>query len=448
MILLHQIGFVLVSLIAAYFFLSRLYRIRENILMGREIDRTDQPKERWKRVFLIAFGQKKMFKKPIPALLHLLVYLGFLIINIEGIEFFLDGITGRHRTIARLLEKWDLSIFYTITLNLFELLAVGVIVACVVFLIRRNILGVKRFQGIEMTRWPKLDANLILVFEILLMFAIMSMNAADQILQERNVSGFPNTGLMVFSDIFASPFYQHLSTPTLIIVERVAWWMHIIGIFGFAVYVTYSKHLHTFMAFPNVYYSNLEPAGKITNMPEVTREVRSMLGMPQEVDELPGNHVARFGAKDITDLSWKNLMDAYTCTECGRCTDQCPANQTGKKLSPRKIMMDTRDRAEMLGALKAKHGKEHDDGKSLLDDFIIREELFACTSCNACVEACPVMIDPLSIILQLRRYLAMEESGTPQEWNAMFSNIENNFSPWKFAASDRFNWANDLTEKR
>jgi len=447
MTLLHQISFLLATLIAAWFFLNRLYRIRQNILMGREIDRADQSAKRWKRVMLVAFGQKKMFKKPIPAMLHLLVYLGFLIINIEGIEFFLDGVTGRHRTIARLLEKWDLTVFYTITLNLFEFLAFLVILACVFFLIRRNILGVKRFSGLEMTRWPKLDANLILVFEILLMFAILSMNASDQILQERNVSGFPKTGLMIFSAEFASPFYKDLSTPVLIIVERTAWWMHIIGIFGFAVYVTYSKHLHTFMAFPNTYYSNLEPAGKIANMPDVTKEVRSMLGLPQEGDVLSANPPGRFGAKDVYDLSWKSLMDAYTCTECGRCTDQCPANQTGKKLSPRKIMMDTRDRMELIGALKVKQGKDHDDGKSLLDDYISREELFACTSCNACVEACPVMIDPLSIILQLRRYLAMEESGAPQEWNAMFSNIENNFSPWKFAASDRFNWAKDLTEK-
>ena len=415
--------------------------------MGKNINRSDQPKRRWKRVFYIAFGQKKMFKKPVPAVLHVLVYVGFLVINIEGIEFFLDGITGRHRTIARFLEKWDLTFFYSTTLNIFEFLAFGVILACIFFLYRRNVLGIKRFSGVEMTQWPRLDANLILSFEILLMFAIMSMNAADQILQERNVIGFPRTGLMLFSDVFARPFYENLSTSSLIVIERTAWWVHIIGIFSFAIYVTYSKHLHTFMAFPNTYYSNLEPSGKITNMNEVTKEVRNMLGLTVDSDLQPGDPVGRLGAKDVYDLTWKNLMDAYTCTECGRCTNQCPANLTGKKLSPRKIMMDTRDRAELLGSLLVKHGIDHTDGKNLLDDYISREEIFACTSCNACVEACPVMIDPLSIILQLRRYLTMEESGVPQDWNAMFSNIENNFSPWKFAPSDRFNWASDLNEK-
>jgi len=440
----QQILFLIVVGIAAYLFLGRIFRIRKNILLGREENRTDQPARRWRSVLLVAFGQKKMFKKPIPALLHLMIYVGFLVINIEGIEFFLDGLTGNHRTIANLLQKWGMTGFYTATLNMFEFLAVLVILSCVFFLIRRNISKVRRFSGIEMTAWPKLDANLILIFEIILMFAIMTMNATDQILQERNVAGYPETGLMIFSDIFASPFYRGLETSSLIVIERVAWWLHIIGIFAFAVYVTYSKHLHTFMAFPNTYYSNLEPAGKIKNMPEVTNEVKMMLGIAGTDGQSEQQDIKTLGAKDVRDLTWKNLMDAYTCTECGRCTAECPANQTGKKLSPRKIMMDTRDRIEDLGAKMAKHGDEFHDDKNLLGDFITKEEIFACTSCNACVEACPVTIDPLSIILQLRRYTAMEDSSSPSDWNAMFSNIETSFSPWKFPPSERFNWATEL----
>lgn len=444
MALFQQILFFLILGIASYFFLRRIFRIRKNILLGRDEDRSDQPAKRWKAMLLVAFGQKKMFKNPIPAFLHLLIYVGFLVVNIEGIEFFLDGLTGRHRTVAGLLDKWNMTGFYTATLNIFELLAVLVIVACVFFLYRRNISKVKRFSGSEMTRWPKLDANLILIFEILLMFAIMTMNASDQILQERGVLGYPKTGLMIFSDTLASPFYQGLETPALIIVERVAWWLHIIGIFAFAIYVTYSKHLHTFMAFPNTYYSNLNVAGKIQNMPEVTNEVNMMLGINNSEAASAPAEIITLGAKDVRDLSWKNLMDAYTCTECGRCTAECPANQTGKKLSPRKIMMDTRDRIESLGEQIAKNGKSFTGDKNLLGDYITKEEIFACTSCNACVEACPVTIDPLSIILQLRRYTAMEESSSPSDWNAMFSNIETSFSPWKFPPSDRFKWAEEL----
>ena len=444
MILFQQILFLVVSVIAAYFFFRRILKIRKNILLGRDEDRADQPFKRWRSMLLVAFGQKKMFKKPIAAFLHLMIYIGFLVINIEGIEFFLDGVLGKHRTLANLLEQWNLTVFYTATLNLFEFLAVLVIISCVFFLIRRNIFKVKRFSGLEMTSWPKLDANLILIFEIILMFAIMTMNASDQILQERNVAGYPKTGLMIFSEVLVSPLYRPLNTEVLIVVERVAWWMHIIGIISFAIYVTYSKHLHTFMAFPNTYYSNLEPMGKIKNMPEVTHEVNMMLGIGQTDDQATPTEIARLGAKDVRDLSWKNLMDAYTCTECGRCTSECPANQTGKKLSPRKVMMDTRDRLEEVGKRIDKKGKEADDRKSLLGDFISKEEIFACTSCNACVEACPVTIDPLSIILQLRRYMAMEESSSPAEWNAMYANIETSFSPWKFPPSDRFKWANEL----
>lgn len=447
MTLFQQLLFILVATVAAYIFFRRIFRIRKNILLGRDEDRSNQPAKRWRSMLLVAFGQKKMFKKPIPAFLHLLIYIGFLVINIEGIEFFLDGILGKHRTVAIFLDKLDLTGFYTVTLNIFEFLAVLVIVSCVFFLIRRNVLKVNRFSGIEMTHWPNLDANLILVFEIVLMFAILTMNASDQILQERNIVGYPKTGLMVFSNIFASPFYKPLNTQSLILVERIAWWIHIIGIFSFAIYVTYSKHLHTFLAFPNTYYANLEPLGKIKNMPEVTREVNLMLGISKNGNQEVSGEISRLGAKDVRDLTWKHLMDAYTCTECGRCTAECPANQTGKKLSPRKIMMDTRDRVEELGELISKNGKDYDDGKSLLGDYITNEEIYACTSCNACVEACPVTIDPLSIILEMRRYLSMEESSGPAEWNAMFSNIETSFSPWKFPPSDRFNWAKDLKQE-
>lgn len=444
MIFFQQILFFLVVAVMLYFFVGRIRRISKNIQLGREEGRSDQPAKRWRSMLLVAFGQKKMFKKPIPAFLHLLIYVGFLVINIEGIEFFLDGILGKHRIIAHQLEEMQLTGFYTLTLNIFEFLAILVILSCVFFLIRRNILRVNRFNGLEMTPWPKLDANLILIFEIILMFAILTMNASDQILQERNVAGYPDTGLMIFSEVLATPIYRPLNTEILIVVERMAWWMHIIGIFAFAIYVTYSKHLHTFMAFPNTYFAKLEPVGKIKNMPEVTREVRMMLGIPGNEDQENPEEIIRLGAKDVRDLSWKNLMDAYTCTECGRCTVECPANQTGKKLSPRKIMMDTRDRLEEVAEFMAKNGTGAEDGKFLLGDYISKEEIFACTTCNACIEACPVLIDPVSIILQLRRYMCMEESNAPAAWNAMFSNIETSFSPWKFPPAERFKWAEEV----
>ncbi len=414
--------------------------------MGQDEDRSDQPTRRWRSMLLVAFGQKKMFKKPMPALLHLMVYIGFLVINIEVLEFIIDGISGHHRIFATFLGNAGLTGIYTFALNIFEILALTVIISCAFFLVRRNVYKVKRFGGLEMTNWPKLDANLILIFEIALMLAILTMNATDQILQSRNLEGFPTTGFMVFSGFLVAPMYQSMDTSVLIVIERIAWWLHIIGIFAFAIYVTYSKHLHIFMAFPNTYYANLMPVGKIKNMPEVTKEVNMMMGIPMEDTDTPAE-IKRLGAKDVRDLSWKNLMEAYTCTECGRCTAECPANQTGKKLSPRKIMMDTRDRVEFLGDLIAKQGKEADDGKSLLGDYISKEEIFACTSCNACVEACPVMIDPLSIILQLRRYMSMEESGAPADWNAMFANMETSFSPWKFSPSDRFKWVEELNKE-
>jgi ferredoxin len=378
-----------------------------------------------------------MFKRPTPAILHFFIYTGFLVINLEVLEFVIDGIIGKHRIFSPYLGG-----FYNVLMNIFEFLAVAVLASCVIMLIRRNILRLKRFWSAEMTSWPRLDANLILITEIVLMVAILTMNASDQLLQQRSVPDYTPTGPLFFSALL-TPVFQSLNTTALVFAERAAWWLHIVGILGFAVYITYSKHLHIFLAFPNTYFANLEPKGHMENMPVVTNEVKMMLGLAETAGAAPPAP-GRFGAKDVNDLTWNNLLAAYSCTECGRCTAECPANITGKKLSPRKIMMDTRDRMEEVGVSLAKNGPGLSDGKSLLGNYITKEEINACTSCNACVEACPVMINPLEIILELRRYIAMEESGSPSSWNSMFQNIETNFAPWKFSPSDRFNWANEL----
>jgi heterodisulfide reductase subunit C len=387
---------------------------------------------------LTALGQRKMFKKPLPAILHLFVYLGFLIVNVEMLEITLDGLLGTHRLFAG-----PLGAFYTIIINVFEFFAVAVILACAIFLIRRNLVHLKRFTGKEMTKWPTLDANLILIMEIVLMLAFLTMNASDQVLQGQN-EHYRVTEHFAFSGLLM-PLFSGLSASALLVLERSAWWIHIIGVMFFANYVFYnSKHLHIFFAFLNTYYARLIPHGEIDNMLSVTKEVQLMLGMTP-ADNTPTDPAApmRFGAKDVQDLTWKNLMDAYSCTECGRCTEQCPANLTGKLLSPRKIMMDTRDRLEEVGNNIRQHGAEYQDNKSLFD-YISDEEILACTTCNACVEACPVQISPLEIIVQMRRYRVMEESKAPSSWNAMFSNIENNQAPWKFSPADRFNWADKL----
>ena len=438
MIVAQQIAFVVVLLVASYILIRRIRRIRQNILLGKDVDIEHNPSARWKNLLLVAFGQKKMFKKPIPAILHLFLYVGFIVINIEILEFILDGVSGKHRLFSPFLGD-----VYNWLMNFFEFLAVAVFVSCAIFLIRRYGLKIRRFWAREMTSWPKLDATLILVFEMLLMAAILTMNAADQLIQEQDAA-YPDTGTLFFSSLLM-PLFEGLSLQNLIIVERIAWWFHIVGILGFAIYITYSKHLHIFMAFPNTYYARVRPQGEMRNMDSVTNEVKMMLGLPADNQEQANpDEIGRFGAKDVNDLPWTSLMGAFSCTECGRCTAECPANQTGKLLSPRKIMMDTRDRAEEVGRSLAKGGKGLEDGKSLLGDYILKEEINACTSCNACVEACPVMINPLEIILEIRRYIAMEESGAPASWNAMFQNIETNFAPWKFPPTDRFKWADDL----
>jgi len=432
-----QIIFFILLALSGYGIYLSISRIRGNILLGRDEDRSGHVLTRLKNMTLMALGQKKMFKKPVPALLHFFIYSGFLIVNIEMLEIVIDGLAGTHRIFAGVLGG-----AYSFIVNVFEFFALAVIITCSIFLVRRNILHVKRFTGVEMKKWPLLDANLILTIEILLMLAFLTMNAADQLLQPLNAH-YISTGEFVFSSKIKE-LLSGISPQGLEIVERFCWWFHIIGVMFFANYVFYnSKHLHIFMAFINTYFAKLTPAGKFTNMPEVTKEVKLMLNLPVEEsasDVPPG----RFGAKDVRDLTWKNLLDAYSCTECGRCTQQCPANITGKLLSPRKIMMDTRDRLEEVGKNISIHGKDFDDGKSLLGDYISETEILACTTCNACVEACPVAIDPVNIIIQLRRYKLMEESQAPASWNSMLSNIENNMAPWKFSPADRFNWAEKL----
>lgn len=427
-----QIIFLVITLAAIVLFTFNSRKIIRNIRLGRPVDRSDQPQKRLMTMLRVAFGQSKMVVRPIPAFLHFFVYIGFVIINIEVVEIMIDGLFGTHRIFHGLGGLYDFLIAS------FEILALTVWVACVIFLIRRTVLKLKRFSGVEMTSWPKSDANYILITEILLMTAFLMMNAADLKLQVLGAAHYTNAG--------AFPISQYLinllpsSENALIAVERGCWWFHIIGILAFLNYLPYSKHFHILFAFPNTYFSNLEPKGEFTNMASVTNEVKAMLDpsfVPAEAE------AGKFGAKDATDLSWVNLMNAYTCTECGRCTDSCPANITGKLLSPRKIMMDTRDRITEIGKNIDKNGADHQDGKSLLDDYITREEIWACTSCNACVQACPVNIDPLQIIMELRRFAVMEESQAPGSINAMLGNIENNQAPWKYSPADRFNWANE-----
>lgn len=431
--LLSQLIFILIILFFVIIIRKRALTIRRNILLGKKEHKvTTNKKTRIRNLILIAFGQQKMFKKFIPAFLHLFLYIGFIIINIEILEILIDGIIGNHRTFAVLGLP-----YYNIFISFIEFLVVTVLISCTILLIRRNLLGIKRFKSIDLKGWPVIDANIILIIEIVLMIAILTMNSTDLILQNLNHEGYIETGNFYFSNKLTFLF-MNFSPTSLVLLERVSWWIHIILIFSFAVYITYSKHLHIFLAFPNIYYSKDDPLSKIENMPSITNEIKSMMGQETSTNVISPT---RFGAKDIEDLSWKNILEAYSCSECGRCTSECPANITGKKLSPRKIMMDVRDRAEEVG--KSLDNKKSTNTKSLFSDYISKEEIFACTSCNACVEACPININPLEVILELRRFSALEESSSPSEWNAMFQNIETNYSPWKFPIDDRFNWSKE-----
>lgn len=436
--ILSQILFVAISAVAIWLFSKRAGQIRRNILLGKDEDFSNEPGKRWKNVLLLAFGQKKMFRNATVAIMHFVLYAGFIIINLEVLEIVLDGALGTHRLFAAPLGE-----FYSFLINSFEFLAVGVVLFCIVFLVRRNVLKIKRFLSNDLNGWPRSDANYILITEIVLMGLFLTLNATDTLLQERGYGHYAEhpTGSFYFSSML-HPIFTGLSSEALVMIERVAWWAHIIGIFAFLNYLPYSKHLHILLAFPNAYYTRLEPQGKMKNMPEVQNEV--LYAMQPELAPTDATPPAHFGAKDVFELSWRNLMDAYSCTECGRCTSACPANQTGKLLSPRKIMMATRDRLEDVGKNINQNGSFVADGKTLLHDYISVEELRACTTCNACVEECPVSISPLEIITELRRSLIMEESNAPQEWNGMFSNTENNFAPWKFSPDDRDKWVEEM----
>ncbi len=426
---------IFIALLGAGGFLAykRFLFVKRNILMGRDVVIEGNAADRWNTMFRVALGQGKMFTRPVAAFFHLFVYVGFVIINIEVVEIILDGILGQHRLFH------GIGGLYNFLIGSFEILAFLVIVGCVVFLIRRNVMKIARFHWREMTKWPKSDANIILIAEIALMSAFLSMNAAESILSVHGVDHYVNMGNLPISQ-WIVPFLQGFSDGALVAIERFCWWFHIIGILAFIVYLSYSKHLHILLAFPNTYYSKLNPAGQLNNMSNVTNEVKLMMDPTAQVVEDP-LAPKKFGAKDVEDLTWVQLMNAYSCTECGRCTSVCPANQTGKLLSPRKIMMDTRDRMEEVGKCKDV-GLEYSN-KSLLGDYITFEELWACTSCNACTEACPVNINPLDIIIDLRRYLMMEESQSPESITTMLTNIENNGAPWAFAQADRGNWTKE-----
>jgi heterodisulfide reductase subunit C len=442
MSILPQVIFAIVFFIGIGYFANSVRKIARNIKLGQDVDTSDNKPQRWKNMARIALGQSKMVTRPIAGFLHIIVYVGFVVINIEVLEIIIDGFTGQHRIFS---PAGDI---YNILIGSFELLAFAVLVSVIIFWIRRNVIKLKRFMSSEMKGWPKSDGNIILYFEVVLMCLFLTMNGTDLQLQLNGAEGYHTAGSFPISQ-WLLPLFDGLSNVTLIIIERTAWWLHIIGILVFLNYLYFSKHLHILLAFPNTFYGNLKPKGQFDNLEAVTNEVKMMMdpdadpfaAAPEgEEDAVP----AKFGASDVQDLSWVNLLNAYTCTECGRCTDECPANQTGKKLSPRKIMMDTRDRLVEVGKnIDANKGEFVDDGKQLLGDYITNEELWACTSCNACVEACPVSIDPLNIIMQMRQYLVMEQSAAPMELNNMMTNIENNGAPWPYNQMDRLNWKDE-----
>ncbi len=443
--IIAQILFVIALIGGIGFFIRNIRRMTRNIKLGKKIDRTDHKGERFAKMGRVAIGQSKMVRRPVAGILHVIVYLGFILINIEVLEIIIDGVFGSHRVFSFMGN------FYNALIAGFEILALLVLVGVILFWIRRNVIRIYRFWGNELKGWPKNDANNILYFEMVLMALFLTMNAADHQLQ---LNGAPhyllNTDMSAAFPVsaFLMPLMDGLSNATLIIVERAAWWLHILGILFFLNYLYYSKHLHILLAFPNVFYSKLKPKGEFDNLESVKKEVELMMdpnadpfAAPAEGEE--EEEPEKFGASDVFDLNQVQLLNAYTCTECGRCTSECPANLTGKKLSPRKIMMDTRDRLEEVGEIINKKGKYEDNGKQLLDDFITREELWACTTCNACVEACPVGIDPLSIIVDMRRYLMMEQSAAPNELAIAMTNIENNGAPWPYNQMDRLNWAEE-----
>ena len=438
---LPNIVFSLMFAVGVGIFTRNILKIRSNIRLGKDVDRSDQAGRRWGQMIRVALGQSKMVVRPVAGIMHIIVYVGFILINIELLEIVIDGILGTHRIFAPYLGS-----FYDVVIGTFEILAALVLFAVVVFWIRRNVIRLQRFIKPEMEGWPKKDADLILYFEVVLMFLFLSMNATDALLQQANYPHYSQAGFFPVSS-YLMPLYNGFSLDTIVLLERSFWWMHIAGILVFLNYLYFSKHLHILLAFPNTYYANLNPAGQFSNNAAVSKEVQLMMDPdadPYAADSEDTAEPDSFGASDVTDLSWVQLLNAYTCTECGRCTSECPANQTGKKLSPRKIMMDTRDRLEEVGKQVSTHGGQFEsDGKMLLDDYISREELWACTSCNACVQACPIGIDPLSIIMDMRQYLVMEQSAAPTELNNMMSNIENNGAPWPFNNQDRLLWADE-----
>jgi ferredoxin len=431
---IEQLLFVIVLGVALYFFIKKIKQIRRNIFLGKDETINNQKAERWKVMAKVALGQSKMVVRPIAGFFHILIYIGFILINIEVLEILIDGVAGTHRSLS------FLGSIYNTAIGFFEILALLVFIACIVFLARRFIVRIPRFHSPEMKGWATKDATYILVIEIVLMVALLKMNAVDQLLQARGADHYIAAGSFPVSQ-YLTGFFSNYDTSTLIVFERVFWWFHILGILFFLNYVPYSKHLHIFLAFPNTWYSRLNPAGEFQNMPEITNEVNMMLDPSKADPNMPPPE--KFGVNDVTDLSWKNLLDAYSCTECGRCTSSCPANITGKKLSPRKIMMDTRDRAEELGKAKDSNGPDYHDGKSL-HDLISQEELLACTTCNACVEACPININPVEIIFGMRQYQTLEKSAMPSEWAMMNNNIENNQAPWQFSPTDRANWSKEI----
>ncbi|HUH47197.1 MAG TPA: (Fe-S)-binding protein [Arenibacter sp.] len=436
---LPNIIFAILLVVGISFFIKNVKKIYRNIKLGKAVATDDQVKQRWKNMFRIALGQSKMVVRPIPGILHILVYLGFIIINIEVLEIVLDGLLGTHRIFS------FLGGFYSFLIFSFEILALLVIVAVTLFWVRRNILKLRRFLNPEMAGWPKKDANVILYIELVLMVFFLTMNAADYQLQQMDVAHYTKAGAFPISQ-FLAPLFQDMSVSGIIAIERTAWWLHITGILFFLNYLYYSKHLHILLAFPNTYFGKVRPKGQFDNLDAVTKEVRLMMDPNADAFAAPDGDavIEKFGASDVMDLSWVQLLNAYTCTECGRCTSECPANITGKKLSPRKIMMDTRDRLEEVGRnMDANKGEFVPDGKQLLGDYITAEELWACTTCNACVEACPVSIDPLSIIVDMRQYLVMEQSEAPSDLNNMMGNIENNGAPWPFNQMDRLNWSKE-----